>query len=411
VEACLDYYRRIADKRDQLAYEIDGVVYKVDSLQQQSVLGYVSRAPRWALAHKFPAQEEITAVRDINVQVGRTGAMTPVARLEPVNVGGVTVTNATLHNADEIQRKDVRVGDQVVVRRAGDVIPEVVKVLADRRPDATEPFLMPSVCPVCGSDVVRADGEAVARCSGGLFCPAQRREALWHFASRRALDIDGLGDKLITQLVDTKLVQNPSDLYRLTVEPLCALERMGEKSAANLVAAIDRSRATTLARFLYALGIREVGEATARELERHFGSLDNLLQADLDDLQQVPEVGSVVATHIHAFFRQQHNMDVIRSLLEQGVHWPEAESTPATTGPLQGQTFVLTGALSAMTRDQAGERLQALGAKVSTSVSSKTSFLVAGDQAGSKLAKAERLGVPILGEAELLNLLARHQTA
>jgi DNA ligase (NAD+) len=323
-------------------------------------------------------------------------------------VGGVTVTNATLHNADEVRRKDVRTGDQVVVRRAGDVIPEVVRVLLDRRPAGTEPFEMPTRCPVCGSEVVRVEGEVVARCSGGLFCPAQRRQALWHFASRRALDIDGLGVKLIEQLVAADLVRDPSDLHRLSAEKLAALERMGEKSAANLLAAIDRSRATTLARFLYALGIREVGEATARQLAEHFGSLDNLLAADPEALEQVPDVGPVVTAHIQAFFRQPHNLKVIEALRKLGVHWAECEPVAAGAGPLEGQIFVLTGTLTTMTRDQAGERLRALGAKVSSSVSAKTRVVVAGAKAGSKRVKAEQLGVEIIDEAGLLQLLERH---
>ncbi len=402
---CQGYYDAIAERRDGLPYEIDGVVYKVDRIDLQQTLGFVSRAPRWALAHKFPAQEELTRVVDIEVQVGRTGALTPVARLEPVFVGGVTVTNATLHNEDEVRRKDVRIGDTVIVRRAGDVIPEVVRVLADRRPPDAREFQMPARCPVCGSDVTRAEGEAVTRCSGGLFCSAQRKESIKHFASRRAMDIEGLGDKLVDQLVETGMIDSVADLYTLTQQQLAALERMGDKSAANLVAAIDKSRATTLSRFLFALGIREVGEATAQALANYFGDLNTLVKADSETLQQVPDVGPVVAEHVANFFHQPHNQDVIAALLEAEIRWPAIEVRGADAQPLAGQTFVLTGALESLTRDEAKERLQALGAKVAGSVSKKTHYVVAGADAGSKLAKARELGVTVLDETELLRML------
>ncbi len=411
VDGCLRYYREVGGRRDRLPYDIDGVVYKVDRLAQQQKLGFVARAPRWALAHKFPAQEEITVVEAIDVQVGRTGALTPVARLKPVHVGGVTVTNATLHNASEVGRKDVREGDQVVVRRAGDVIPEVVRVLVDRRPAGTIRFQMPTRCPVCGSDVMQGEGEAVSRCSGGLFCPAQRKESLRHFCSRKAMDIDGLGEKLIDQLVDCELVRDPSDLYLLDQQHLSELDRMGQKSADNLVAALAASRNTTLARFLYALGIREVGEATAAQLQGHFGSLQALLDASPEQLEEVDEVGPVVADHIHTFFRQPHNLEVVSRLRQHGVHWPEqVPGSAADEGPLQGRTFVLTGALTTMTRDQARERLQVLGARVSTAVSARTGYLVAGEKSGSKLTKAKRLGVPVIDEQALITLLSSHES-
>ena len=402
---CLHYYRRILARRDQLLYEIDGVVYKVDQLNQQRELGFVSRAPRWAVAHKFPAQEELTTVQDIQVQVGRTGALTPVARLAPVSVGGVTVTNATLHNLDEVRRKDVRAGDTVIVRRAGDVIPEVVSVLLERRPSVTKAFQMPEHCPECGSDVIRPEGEAVSRCVGGLFCPAQRRESIRHFASRRALDIEGLGDKLVEQLVGQGLVHSPADLYALSTNAVAGLERMGEKSAANLIEALQRSKSTTLERFLYALGIREVGESTARQLAQSFGDLESLMAASEERLQQVPDVGPVVAAHIYAFFQEPHNRQVIGDLQKAGVQWPTLAVVEAGERSLAGQTFVLTGALVSMSRDQAKVRLQALGAKVSGSVSKKTSYVVAGVDPGSKLAKAQELGVKVLDDDGLLALL------
>ncbi|MDE2089960.1 MAG: NAD-dependent DNA ligase LigA, partial [Gammaproteobacteria bacterium] len=403
VAGCLDYYRNMQEKRDALSYEIDGVVYKVDRLDQQQILGFVARAPRWALAHKFPAHEELTRVVDIDVQVGRTGALTPVARLEPVYVGGVMVTNATLHNEDEVRRKDVRVGDTVIVRRAGDVIPEVVAVVADRRPRGTRPFRMPKACPVCGSEVEKPEGEAVARCSSGLYCPAQRKEAVKHFASRRAMDVEGLGDKLVDQLVEHGRVEDVSDLYALTHEQLAALERMGDKSAANLLAALHKSKTTTLARFLYALGIREVGEATAQTLARHFGTLEAIRAADEQQLQQAPDVGPVVAAHVATFFHQPHNIAVIDKLLAAGVHWPQRqERAGAVFQPLAGMSFVLTGALESMSRDEAKARLESLGARVSGSVSRKTRYVVAGADPGSKLDKARELGAERLDEQELL---------
>lgn len=404
---CLAYYQAMLARRDALPYEIDGVVYKVDRLDQQRNLGYVARAPRWAIAHKFPAQEELTRVIAIEVQVGRTGALTPVARLEPVFVGGVTVTSATLHNIDEVHRRDVRAGDTVSVRRAGDVIPEVVTVVLDRRPPGTAPFQLPDRCPVCGSQVLRPPGEAVARCVGGLFCRAQRKEAIRHFASRRAMDIEGLGDKLVEQLVDRERVRSPADLYALDAAVLVGLERMGDKSAGNLLAALARSRTVTLARFLYALGIREVGEATARLLARHFGSLEQLMAASAEQLQQVPDIGPVAAASIYAFFQEDHNRQVIDRLRQAGVHWPEEKREESGGGqPLAGKTFVLTGTLSRMSRDQAKARLQALGATVSGSVSKKTRYVVAGTDPGSKLVKARELGVAVLTEDELLALLS-----
>jgi len=407
VEGCLRYYRQIAEKRDSLPYEIDGVVYKVDRLDQQRELGYVSRAPRWAIAHKFAAQEELTVVRDVEFQVGRTGAVTPVARLEPVFVGGVTVSNVTLHNMDEIARKDVRIGDTVVVRRAGDVIPEIVSVVKERRPKNARKVSLPEHCPVCGSSVERPDGEAVARCSGGLICAAQRKEALRHFASRRAMDIDGLGEKIIEQLVDADKVESPDDLYRLSAEELAALERMGEKSAENLVAALEKSKETTLERFLYALGIREVGEATAVNLARYFGDLDALMDADQAALEAVPDVGPVVAAHIHAFFAEDRNREVIRALRDLGVTWPKTEAAGlAEGGPFAGTTVVITGTLQSMTRDEAKERVRAAGGKVTGSVSKKTDFVVVGENAGSKREKAESLGVETIDE-ERFNMFLR----
>jgi len=407
VEGCLGYYRHIGERRSSLPYQIDGVVYKLDSRADQERLGFVSRAPRWAIAHKFPPDEVFTVVRDIGFQVGRTGALTPVARLEPVFVGGVTVSNVTLHNIDEVHRKDVRVGDTVVVRRAGDVIPEVVSVVLDKRPAGTAPVELPTRCPVCHSQVLRAADEAVARCTGGFTCRAQRQESLRHFASRRALDIEGLGDKIVEQLVERDVVRTPADLYALTAAQLAGLERMGEKSAANLVAAIDRSRRTTLPRLLYALGIREVGEATALALARHFGTLERVMQADEAAIRQVPDVGPVVAAHVAAFFASEEHRRVISALREQGVTWPEMAVAPRAAQTLAGSTFVITGTLAAMSREQAAEALNARGARVSGSVSKKTSFLVAGSEAGSKLAKARELGVPVLDEPQFLELLER----
>lgn len=404
-KGCLRYYQRLGKDRDNLPYDIDGVVYKVDQLELQRELGSVSRAPRWAIAHKFPAQEELTTVEAVEWQVGRTGAITPVARLAPVFVGGVTVSNATLHNIDELHRKDVRVGDTVIVRRAGDVIPEVVQVVKDRRPARTRRIKLPAKCPVCRSDVIRVEDEAVARCTGGLFCAAQRKEALHHFASRRAMDIEGLGTKLIDQLVDQELIHTPADLYQLTVEQLSALDRMAEKSATNLADAIAGSRDTTLPRFLFALGIREVGEATATTLATHMGSLEALCEASVEQLQELPDVGPIVAAHVHAFFDQPHNQEVIAALREGGVMWPNIEvAQDAGNKPLARLTLVITGSLDGMTRDDAKQKLQALGAKVTASVSGKTSFLICGADPGSKRQKAEAEGVKILDE-EGLNLL------
>ncbi len=401
---CIDYYHEMGELRSGLPYEIDGVVFKVDDLELQQQLGFVARAPRWAIACKFPAQEEMTRLLAIDLQVGRTGAITPVARLEPVSLAGVTVTNATLHNADEIARKDIRVGDTVIVRRAGDVIPQVMGVVLERRPEGSVPFIMPRHCPECGSEAERDTDGAVWRCSGGLFCPAQRKEAIKHFASRRAMDIEGLGDKLVDQLVERGLVDSPADLYRLSEETLAGLERMGRKSAQNLVQALERSRETTLARFLFALGIREVGEATAASLARHFGTLDALRKASKETLLEVPDVGPVVAGHIRTFFRQPHNLEVIAALRDAGVHWPDLQLREAAEQPLQGKTFVLTGTLS-RPRNQIKQQLQELGARVSGSVSARTDFLVAGEAAGSKLEKARQLGVEIIDEARLDQLL------
>ena len=404
-EGLMAFHHAIAEKRAALPFDIDGVVYKVNRLDWQQQLGFRTREPRWAVAHKFPAQEELTVIETIEVQVGRTGAITPVARLKPVFVGGVTVTNATLHNADEVARKDVRVGDTVIVRRAGDVIPEVVGVMLERRPAESQPFVMPESCPVCGSRVVRPEGEAVARCIGGLYCRAQRQEAIRHFASRRALDIEGLGDKLVEQLVERELVRNPADLYSLDAATLAELERMGSRSAAKRVEALERSKHTTLARFLYALGIREVGEATALTLAGHFGALDALMAADEEQLRRAPDVGPVVAAAIRAFFQEPHNQQVIARLRTAGVHWPETEVQRVAEQSLAGKTFVLTGTLESMSRDQASDRLRALGAKVSGSVSKKTDYVVAGREAGSKLDKARELGVAVLDEAGLQALL------
>jgi DNA ligase (NAD+) len=402
---CLDYYRSMGERRAQLPYQIDGVVYKLDSRADQERLGFVSRAPRWAIAHKFPADEAFTVVRGIEFQVGRTGALTPVARLEPVFVSGVTVSNVTLHNIDEVQRKDVRVGDTVVVRRAGDVIPEVVSVVLEKRPPHTSEVVLPTHCPVCHSQVLRVEGEAVARCTGGFTCRAQRQEALRHFASRRALDIEGLGEKLVEQLVEHEQVRSPADLYALTLEQLTQLERMGEKSAANLLAAIDRSRSTTLPRLLYGLGIREVGEATALALARHFGTLERLMRASVQQIEQVPDVGPVVAAQAAAFFASEDHRAMIQALKDHRVRWPDLLPTAPERQPLAGRTFVITGTLAGMTRDEAQAALLARGAKLSGSISKKTSYLIAGSDAGSKLARARELGVPILDEEQLRKLL------
>jgi len=406
----VEFHRRIEAMRDILPFDIDGVVYKVNSLALQAQLGFVSREPRWAVAHKFPAEEQMTVVRDIDIQVGRTGKLTPVAKLEPVFVGGTTVSNATLHNEDETRRKDVRIGDTVIVRRAGDVIPEVVAVVFDQRPaHVGAPFdlykQLNGKCPVCGSAIVREEGEAAWRCTGGLFCPAQCKEAILHFASRRALDIEGLGDKLVEQLVDGGIVGTPADLYKLDLPTLANLDRMGEKSANNLLAAIIHSKQTTLARFMYALGIRNVGEATAKDLARYFGSLDNLMTADEACLQQVPDVGPVVAQSIIAFLAEPHNREVIVQLRASGISWAEHEGAHVAILPLSGKTFVLTGTLPSMSRDEAKAKLEALGAKVAGSVSKKTDYVVAGAEAGSKLDKARELGVPVLDEQGLMQLL------
>ncbi|NOU00322.1 MAG: NAD-dependent DNA ligase LigA [Gallionella sp.] len=407
VEGLLAYYREIGTQRAALPFDIDGVVYKVNDTLLQQQLGFVSRAPRFAIAHKFPAEEATTTLLDIEVQVGRTGALTPVARLAPVFVGGVTVTNATLHNEDEIRRKDLRIGDTVVVRRAGDVIPEVARVVLERRPADAREFIMPPVCPVCGSQVAKLPDEAVWRCTGGLYCPAQRKQALLHFASRRAMNIDGLGDKLVEQLVDAHIVKTPADLYKLGLLAMINLDRMGEKSAVNLLAGIEKSKHTTLARFIFALGIRNVGETTAKDLAQHFGSLDNLLAADLERLQQVRDVGPVVAQSMADFLAQAHNREVIAQLRVAGVQWAEHDRQVATTLPLAGQTFVLTGTLATLSRDEAKEKLEALGAKVSGSVSKKTNYVVAGAEAGSKLDKAQELGVTVLDEQQFLALLEK----
>ncbi len=405
LEGLLDYYRKIGGAREGLPYDIDGVVYKVNSLTAQQQLGFVSRAPRFAVAHKFPAEEATSIVLSIDVQVGRTGALTPVARLQPVFVGGVNVTNATLHNEDEVRRKDVHVGDTVIVRRAGDVIPEVVRVSVPGSRRSEDRFEMPVRCPVCKSQVVRSEGEAIARCSGGLYCSAQRKQALLHFASRRAMDIEGLGERLVDQLVDLDLVRTPADLYALDEQRLAALDRMAEKSAANTTAAIGKSKNTTLARLIYSLGIRNVGESTARDLAAHFGNLDSLMQAGIDDLQQVPDVGPVVAESVAQFFAEPHNREVISGLLAAGVHYDTAAPRLVANGAAAGRIFVLTGTLPGLTRDDAKARIEAAGGRVTGSVSKKTDFVVAGAEAGSKLEKALELGVTVLDEQGLLTLL------
>ena len=409
VAELLRYYQDIGAQRERLPYEIDGVVYKVNHLRDQERLGFVARAPRFAIAHKYPAQEAVTDLLGIEVQVGRTGALTPVARLKPVFVGGVTVTNATLHNEDEIRRKDIRIGDQVIVRRAGDVIPEVVAVVAKRRPPNAREFVMPERCPVCGSVVQRLAGEAVARCTAGLYCAAQRKQALLHFASRRAMDIEGVGEKLVDQLVDHGLVRDPSDLYRLDVKQLAGLERMAERSAANVMAAIEASKHTTFPRFVYALGIRNVGEATAKDLARHFGTLDALMAAGITDLLGVPDVGPVVGTSIAGFFSEPHNRAVVQALREQGVHWEEREVPQAPHSMASGRTFVLTGVLPNLSREEAAARIEAAGGKVSGSVSRRTDYVVVGKDSGSKREKARELDIPILDEGALIALLTERQ--
>ncbi|HJV11613.1 MAG TPA: NAD-dependent DNA ligase LigA [Burkholderiales bacterium] len=403
IDGLLAYYARIGKVRDKLPYGIDGVVYKVNRLDWQERIGYVSRAPRFALAHKYPAEEQTTEVVGIEVQVGRTGALTPVARLKPVFVGGVTVTNATLHNESELRRKDVRVGDTVVVRRAGDVIPEVVSVRRDRRPPHAVPYRFPEQCPVCGSAVVKSEEEAVHRCTGGLYCAAQRKQALLHFASRRALNIEGLGERLVDQLVHKDIVRTPADLYRLSARAFEELERMGPKSAANLVAELERSRHTTLERLIYALGIRNVGESTARDLARHFGDLAPLVRASEEELLQVMDVGPVVARSIRQFFAEEHNRQVIHDLVQRGVRWKKAAPMPKPAGAVR--SFVLTGTLSGMTREQARAAIESKGHKVAGSVSKKTDYVVAGDDAGSKLDRARALGVKVLGEKEFIEML------
>lgn len=402
----LGFYRAIAEKRSQLGYDIDGTVLKVNDIALQNELGFISRAPRWAIAYKFPAQEELTILNDVEFQVGRTGAITPVAKLEPVYVAGVTVSNATLHNGDEIARLDIAIGDTVIIRRAGDVIPQIIGVVHERRPANAKPIIFPTRCPVCDSAIVRIDGEAVARCTGGLVCEAQRKEGLKHFVSRKAMDIDGVGDKLIEQLIDKEYLHTPADLFRLSKETLMGLERMGEKSAENALASIEKAKHTTLARFLFALGIREVGEATARNLANHFHTLDNVRQATLEQLLEVQDIGEVVANRILLFWQEEHNRNVVEQLIQQGVHWEDVQpAKEIQDNPLKDKTVVLTGTLTEMTRDEAKAILLQLGCKVTGSVSSKTDFVIAGDNAGSKLQKAESLGVNILTEQQFLELV------
>ena len=398
----LDFYRDIQNKRSSLGYDIDGTVLKINDIALQEKLGFISKAPRWAIAYKFPAQEELTRLNDVEFQVGRTGAITPVAKLEPVFVAGVTVSNATLHNGDEIERLDIAIGDTVVIRRAGDVIPQIIGVLHDRRPADARPIIFPKTCPVCDSAIVRIEGEAVARCTGGLFCAAQRKEALKHFVSRKAMDIDGVGGKLIEQLVDRELIHTPADLFKLDLTTLTRLERMGAKSAENALASLEKAKNTTLARFIFALGIREVGEATALNLANHFKTLEALQNADLETLQQVPDVGEVVANRILAFWHEPHNVAVVNDLIAQGVHWETVKTKEVTENRFKGKTVVLTGTLTQMGRNEAKALLQDMGAKVSGSVSAKTDFVIAGDAAGSKLTKAQELGVTVLTEEEFL---------
>lgn len=405
IDDCEAYYQALLERRHELGYEIDGVVIKVNDFVTQEALGFVSRAPRWAIAYKFPAAEEMTTILAVEFQVGRTGALTPVARLKPVFVGGVTLSNATLHNMDEIARKDVRIGDTVIVRRAGDVIPEVVKPVIDKRPENAELIVAPSVCPVCQSDVEQTDGAAALRCSGGLYCRAQRKEAIKHFASRKALDIEGLGDKLVEQLVDEGLIQTIADLFSLTLDQLSRLDRMAEKSARNLLDALEKARSTTLNRFIFSLGIREVGEASALNLAQHFGDISKVMQADEQALLAVPDIGPVAVKNLQHFFNEAHNKEVIESLLAAGIHWPQVE-VASNDSAVFGKTFVVTGTLSSMSRDQAKQKLQSLGAKVAGSVSKKTDFLVAGEAAGSKLEKAQSLGVNILDEQAFLVLIS-----
>ncbi|EEW78932.1 DNA ligase, NAD-dependent [Haemophilus influenzae NT127] len=403
----LDFYRDIQNKRSSLGYDIDGTVLKINDIALQNELGFISKAPRWAIAYKFPAQEELTVLNDVEFQVGRTGAITPVAKLEPVFVAGVTVSNATLHNGDEIERLNIAIGDTVVIRRAGDVIPQIIGVLHERRPDNAKPIIFPTNCPVCDSQIIRIEGEAVARCTGGLFCAAQRKEALKHFVSRKAMDIDGVGGKLIEQLVDRELIHTPADLFKLDLTTLTRLERMGVKSAENALNSLEKAKSTTLARFIFALGIREVGEATALNLANHFKTLDALKAADLDQLQQVPDVGEVVANRIFIFWREAHNVAVVEDLIAQGVHWETVEVKEASENLFKDKTVVLTGTLTQMGRNEAKALLQQLGAKVSGSVSNKTDFVIAGDAAGSKLAKAQELNIAVLTEEEFLAQITR----
>ncbi len=408
IKGVLAFYKNISDKRDSLNYEIDGTVLKINDIATQQELGFVARAPRWAIAYKFPAQEELTKLNDVEFQVGRTGAITPVAKLEPVFVGGVTVSNATLHNAEEIERLEIKIGDTVVIRRAGDVIPQVVSVIKDRRPDTAQEIVFPAECPVCGSNVEKPEDEAVTRCTAGLYCSAQRKEAIKHFASRKALDVDGLGDKIVEQLVDEKLILSPADLFSLTEEQVAGLERMGPKSASNLINALVAAKQTTLPKFLYSLGIREVGEATAANLANHFLTLEAIQQADVEALIEVDDVGDIVAKHVKRFFAESHNQEVIEALLEQGVTWAVIEKRSEQEQPLAGLTYVLTGSMSAMGRSDAKNVLVGLGAKVAGSVSAKTNFLIAGEKAGSKLTKAQDLGVEVLNEEQMLELFKQH---
>ncbi|AEP30164.1 NAD-dependent DNA ligase LigA [Brumicola nitratireducens] len=401
-EECIAYFTKIGQMRNSLPYDIDGVVFKVNDINLQQRLGFVSKAPRWAIAQKFPAQEELTTLLDVEFQVGRTGAITPVARLEPVFVGGVTVSNATLHNQDEIARLGVKIGDKVVIRRAGDVIPQVVSVVLEKRTDDVRDIVFPTHCPVCHSHIERTESEAVARCTGGLVCAAQRKESIKHFASRKALDIDGLGDKIVEQLVDANMIKNPADLFRLNMPKLLSVERMGDKSAVNLLNAIEKSKQTTLPKFLYSLGIREVGESTARNLALHYLTLERIMQADIESLVEVQDVGAIVAQHVFHFMREPHNVDIINDLFELGIHWPEIQPASLDEQPFAGKTIVLTGTLSQMGRSEAKAKLQELGAKVSGSVSAKTDLLIAGEKAGSKLSKAESLNIEVWNEAQMV---------
>jgi len=405
-EGCIDYYRKILSQRDSLPFDIDGVVFKLDDIQQQQQAGFVSKAPRWAIAYKFPAQEVTTRLLDVDFQVGRTGALTPVARLEPVAVAGVMVSNATLHNMDEIERKDIRIGDVVIVRRAGDVIPEVVSPVVNERKHELPRPQMPEYCPVCNSEVIKIDGQAAFRCSGGLICAAQRKEAINHFASRKALDIEGLGDKLVEQMVDLDLIQSIGDLYHIELAQIVALDRMAEKSATNLLQSLEESKATTLGRFIFALGIREVGEATAEALANYFRNIDSIIAADVEELQQVEDVGPVVAANVVQFFSQAQNLEIVRDLINQGIHWPEIDS-PRTSEvlPLQGKTYVITGTLEGLSRDQAAAQLKVRGAKVSSSVSARTSAVIAGEKPGSKVDKAQALGVEVMDQRQFEALL------